>query len=105
MKFIQNGSPRESNPRFPIPVWPGTARTISSAQSANARSRLHMGFSDTFKKRTEPHVDTPAQAKARSDAVAEVKAKADAKTARAAGAKAGKKAERTPPTATQPTKK
>jgi hypothetical protein len=52
-----------------------------------------MSFSDTFKKKTEPHVDTPAQAKARADATAEVKAKADAKTAKAATARAGKKAE------------
>lgn len=49
-----------------------------------------MGFSDAFKKNTEPHVDTPAQAKARADAVADVKAKADAKIARAAAGKAGK---------------
>ena len=49
-----------------------------------------MGFSDAFKKRTEPHVDTPAQAKARAEAAADVKAKADAKIARAAAAKAAK---------------
>lgn len=41
-----------------------------------------MGFSDAFKKRTEPHVDSPAQAKARAEAVATVKAKADARIAR-----------------------
>jgi hypothetical protein len=52
-----------------------------------------MGFADAFKKKTEPHVDTPAQAKARSDATADVKAKADAKTAKAATARAGKKDE------------
>ena len=52
-----------------------------------------MSFADAFKKKTEPHVDTPAQAKARADAAAEVKAKADAKTARAATAREGKKAE------------
>jgi hypothetical protein len=47
-----------------------------------------MSFSDAFKKTPEPHVDTPAQAKARADAVADVKAKADAKTAKAAAGKA-----------------
>ena len=41
-----------------------------------------MSFSDTFKKSTEPHVDTPAQAKARTEAAAEVKARAEAKTAK-----------------------
>ncbi len=56
-----------------------------------------MSFSDAFKKRTEPHVDTPAQAKARADAVAEVKAKAEAGAARAAAAKAGKKSEHAAP--------
>ena len=50
-----------------------------------------MGFADIYKKKPEPHVDTPAQAKARADAAAEVKAKADAKTARAAAARAAKK--------------
>jgi hypothetical protein len=57
-----------------------------------------MGFSDAFKKSTQPHVDSPAQAKARADATADVKAKADAKTARAAAARAGKKTD-TKPTA------
>ncbi len=85
-------------------AWNG-AHYVSS-QSANTRSRLHMSFSDTFKKKSEPHVDTPAQAKARADAVAEVKAKADAKIARAADAKAGKKTERSSPTTGgQPPKK
>ena len=60
-----------------------------------------MGFSDAFKKRTEPHVDTPAQAKARADATTEVKAKADAKTARDAAVRAGKKGGSP---ATEPTK-
>jgi hypothetical protein len=57
-----------------------------------------MSFSDIFKKKTEPHVDTPAQAKARADAAAEVKGKADAKTAKAAAARAGKKVEQAAPT-------
>jgi hypothetical protein len=63
-----------------------------------------MGFADIYKKTTEPHVDTPAQAKARADAAAEVKAKADAKTARAAAARAAKNAGQPPPTAKVPTK-
>ena len=49
-----------------------------------------MSFSDLFKKSTEPHVDAPAQAKARADAVASVKAKADAKSAREAAASTAK---------------
>jgi hypothetical protein len=64
-----------------------------------------MSFSDTFKKRTEPHVDTPAQAKARADATAEVKAKAEAKAARAAAARAASKPEHAAPAAIGPTTK
>jgi len=64
-----------------------------------------MSFNDLFNKSTEPHVDTPAQAQARADAVAEVKAKADAKTAKAAVARTGKKAEHAAPAAAGPTKK
>ncbi len=41
-----------------------------------------MSFSDTFKKNPEKHVDTPAQAEARTAAAADVKSKTDAKTAR-----------------------
>lgn len=50
-----------------------------------------MSFHDLYKK-TEPHVDTPAQAEARAQAMADVKAKADAKTARAAAQRETKKA-------------
>lgn len=50
-----------------------------------------MSFSDLGKK-TEPHVDTPAQAEARAQAMEDVKAKADAKSARAATQREGKKA-------------
>lgn len=64
-----------------------------------------MSFSDIFKKNAEPHVDTPAQAKARADAAAEVKAKADAKAAKNAAARTGKKAEHAAPGATEPTRK
>ena len=61
-----------------------------------------MSFSDLFKKGTEPHVDTPAQAKARADAAATVKAKADAKSAKAAS---GGKAPQAAPAAEGPTRK
>ena len=43
-----------------------------------------MGFKDLSSKNPQPHVDTPAQAEARSQAAADLKAKADAKTAKAA---------------------
>ncbi len=52
-----------------------------------------MSFADTFKKKVEPHVDTPAQAEARANAVADIRAKADAKAAKAAAQGPGKKAE------------
>jgi hypothetical protein len=57
-----------------------------------------MSFSDLGKK-TEPHVDSPAQAEARAAAAADVKAKADAKTARAAVQREAKKAPEAPKTA------
>jgi hypothetical protein len=50
-----------------------------------------MSFADTFKKTVAPHVDTPAQAEARANAVAKIQSDADAKTARAAAQRAGKK--------------
>jgi hypothetical protein len=43
-----------------------------------------MGFKDLSNKNATPHVDTPKQAEARSQAVADLKAKADAKAAKAA---------------------
>lgn len=49
-----------------------------------------MSFSNLGKK-TEPHVDTPAQAEARAQAMEDVKAKATAKSAKAATQREGKK--------------
>jgi hypothetical protein len=43
-----------------------------------------MGFKDLGNKNASPHVDTPAQAEARTQASADVKAKSDAKAAKAA---------------------
>src|SRR6266540_36019 len=91
--------PAKTSQRASIPVSLGTARTIDIAnilrreckRTVEATERLHMSFNDMFNKKTEPHVDTPAQAQARADAAADVKAKADAKTAKAAAARAGKK--------------
>jgi hypothetical protein len=61
-----------------------------------------MGYSDIFKQKPEAHVDTPAQAAARTAATADVKAKADAKAAKAATAAGAKGA---PATVAEPEKK
>lgn len=64
-----------------------------------------MSFADTFKKKVEPHVDTPAQAEARAKAAADVQAKADAKAARAVAHAAGKKPEAAGAAVAEPDKK
>ncbi|MFL5260863.1 MAG: hypothetical protein ACJ79R_13485 [Anaeromyxobacteraceae bacterium] len=70
-----------------------SARGVTPSLEVNAGSGENMGFADAFKKSTGPHVDSPAQAKARAEAAEEVKSKADAKVAKAAEKRAGKKAE------------
>lgn len=47
-----------------------------------------MSFKDLSNKKASPHVDTPAQAEARTQAAADLKAKADAKAAKAAAKRA-----------------
>lgn len=57
-----------------------------------------MSFKDLGVKNAAPHVDTPAQAEARAQAVADVKAKADAKAAKSA-ARRQAEGSKAPPTA------
>jgi hypothetical protein len=49
-----------------------------------------MSFKDLSSKNVAPHVDTPAQAEARAQAVADQKTRVDAKAAKAAARRAAK---------------